>query len=65
MKEFYTQQEFADLMCISYRTVSRWLSSGKIKAIKSGDAKNSRTIIPRLEVEKLLQESGIVPDQEQ
>ena len=37
-EEYYTTHEVADLLKVNYRTVTRMISDGRLKAIKIGNA---------------------------
>ena len=48
--QFYTQQELAELLKVSTRTIQNWIKDGQIKAIRIG-----RTVrIPASEIDRLV-----------
>jgi excisionase family DNA binding protein len=53
--KFYTPQEVAELLKISYMTVFRWIRAGKMKAYKLG--KQYR--ISKEELDKFLEEGRV------
>ena len=55
VKAYYSSAEAADLTSRSSYTVRRWISEGKIKAVRvNGTGPKGRLLIPREELEKLL-----------
>jgi excisionase family DNA binding protein len=52
-EKFLTVAEVADKLAVSPRTVSRWLSEGRIKGIKLGGKKTGWRIRPS-ELEKFI-----------
>ena len=50
--EVVDKQEAADFLRVSHWTISAWLRQGKLRRVKVG----SRTLIPKADLEKILQE---------
>ena len=55
-KHFYTIAEFAEAMGVVRKTVSLWISHGKIKVIRLGKSKMARVRIPAEELERIKRE---------
>jgi excisionase family DNA binding protein len=55
-REFLTQQQVADELCVDVSTVRRWIALGRLKAYRVG---NTRTIrIERASVDALITPIG-------
>jgi len=44
----------ADLFSCHPRTVKRWLADGRLRAVRTSGGRSGRTLIPALEIERLL-----------
>lgn len=55
MHEYYTIRKAAQLIGHPVRTVRYWVVTGKIKAIKDPFLNKRRWLIPKAEVERLIQ----------
>lgn len=54
----YTRKETADALKISERTLDRYIRSGKLKAVKFGNAKTSKVIITETAINEFLAENS-------
>ena len=55
MAQYYTIKEVAEILKVNERTISRWISDGKIQAVKiGGQGKGKPTRISEKEIEKLI-----------
>lgn len=50
-KEYYTRNEFAELLGVTPVTVSRWISAGRIQVIRA--VPHGKVTIPHTELERL------------
>lgn len=67
MKEFYTRGEFCEMLGISSRTVTRWISNGTLRVVRP--TAKGKFFVPASEVERFkipgIKEPSAAPDQEE
>ena len=60
-RKAYTTRETAELLGKAPRTIRRWVEEGVLKAVKVGDKRRGRLLIPAREIDRLLNGAVVGP----